>query len=92
MTRILCVEQDPTIRETRCAILNGSGYDAAPAAPQLAESMIRAQDFDLLVLPRLNSSLIGLAEGADVLVLDRFTMPLELLWLVSERLSRKQRA
>jgi hypothetical protein len=45
-----------------------------------------------LVLSKLNASLIGLADGADVLVLDGLTMPLELLWLVAERLNRQQRA
>jgi hypothetical protein len=54
--------------------------------------MIRAQDFDLLVLSKPNLSLIDIAEGVDVLALDGFTMPLELLWLVEERLNRQQRA
>jgi hypothetical protein len=54
--------------------------------------MLRSHNFDLLILSKLNTGFIGIADGADVLVLDGFTMPLELLWLVAERLSRQQRA
>jgi hypothetical protein len=65
MAKILCVEADVAVRESRCAVLSYAGYDAASATPHLA---------------------------ADVLVLDGFTMPLELLGLVAERLNRQQRA
>jgi hypothetical protein len=94
--KILCVEPDPTVRESRCAVLKVSGYDTASATPLLAETVLRSQKFDLLVLSTLNdygqNRLINLADGADVLVLERLTMPLELLWLVAERLNRQQRA
>jgi DNA-binding response OmpR family regulator len=90
--KILCVEQDAAVRESRCAVLNVSGYDAASATPHLAEVVLRSQKFDLLVLSTLNDSLIGFADDADVLVLDDgLTMPSELLWLVEERLNRQQR-
>jgi hypothetical protein len=36
--------------------------------------------------------IINLADGADVLVLDGFTSPLELLDLVAQRLDRQQTA
>jgi DNA-binding response OmpR family regulator len=93
--KILCVEFNLAIRESRCAVLKHSGYDAASAEPDLAESVLRSQKFDLIVLSMLSdldSHLItNLADGADLLVLDGFTMPSELLSLVAERLNRRQR-
>ena len=94
--KILCVEQDLAVRESRCAVLSYSGYDSASATPHLAEIVLRSQKFDLIVLSTMSDyekdRILGLADGADVLVLDGFTMPLELLWLVAERLNRQQRA
>jgi CheY-like chemotaxis protein len=92
--KILCVEADLAVRESRCAVLNKSGYDATAAASQLADIVLRIQKFDLIVLSATSDCdwhrIFNLADGADVLVLDGFTMPLELLWLVAERLSRLQ--
>jgi CheY-like chemotaxis protein len=92
--KILCLEPDLAVRESRCAVLNVSGYDAASATPHLAEIVLRRQKFDLIVLARMSDHhqerIINLADGVDVLVLDGITMPLELLWLVGERLSRLQ--
>jgi hypothetical protein len=86
--KILCVELD-------VAVLKISGYDAAAAAPQVAEIVLRSQRFDLIVLSRLSDSdlhrIINLTDGADVLVLDGLTMPSELLSLVAQRLNRHQR-
>jgi hypothetical protein len=93
--RILCVELDVAVLESRCAVLKLSGYDAASASPRVAEIVLRCQKFDLIVLSRLSDSdlhiVINLSDGADVLVLDGLTMPLELLSLVAQRLNRHQR-
>jgi hypothetical protein len=88
--KILCVELDFTLLETRCAVLKYLGYDATPATPQVAEIALRSQKFDLIVLSGLREfeqhRIINLSDGAEVLVLDGFTMPRELLSLVAQRL------
>jgi DNA-binding response OmpR family regulator len=93
--KILCVELDLAVLESRCAVLKQSGYDAVSASPQLAEIVLRSQKFDLIVLSSLSGTdlhrIVNLADGADVLVLDGLTMPSELLSLVAQRLNRHQR-
>lgn len=88
--KILCIEQDVCVRESRCAVLKYSGYDAFSASPRFADIALRSRKFDLLILSGLSDfdlhRIIGLADGAEVLVLDEFTMPRELLSLVAERL------
>jgi hypothetical protein len=68
--KILCVEPDVAVLETRCAVLNVSGYNAAPASPHLAEIVLRSQKFDLIVLSALGDSdllrIINFADGAEV--------------------------
>jgi hypothetical protein len=93
--KILCVERDFVVRESRCAVLKQSGYDAASASPQVAEIVLRSHKFALVVVARLNDSdlhrIINLADGAEILVLDELTMPSELLSLVAQRLNGHQR-
>jgi DNA-binding response OmpR family regulator len=94
--KIFCVEQDVSVRKSRCAILKYSGYDAASASPQVAEILLRSQKFDLIILSEpagfdLNR-VVTLSEGADVLVLEALTMPRELLSLVAQRLDRQRKA
>ena len=93
--KILCVEPYLAVLENRCAILKYSGYDAISASPQRAEIVLRSQNFDLIVLSRLSDfdlhRIINFADGADVLALDGFTSPSELLSLVAQRLDRRQR-
>jgi hypothetical protein len=90
--KILCVEADVGLVRSRCAVLKYAGYDPASASPKLAETLLRSQSFDLIVLSRLSEfdlhRIITFADGADVLVLDGFTSPSELLSLVAERLNR----
>jgi hypothetical protein len=92
--KILCVESDSTVLESRCTVLKISGYDAASASPQLAEIMLRSQKFDLIVVSTVCDfdlhRILGLSDGAEVLVLDGLTMPAELLSLVAQRLNRHQ--
>ena len=96
MTKILCVEPDLAVRETRCAVLKCSGWDATSASPQVAEIVLRGQRFDLLVVSALNDRdlhrVINLSDGAEVLVLEELTTPSELLSLVAEKLSGQRRA
>jgi hypothetical protein len=75
--------------------LKYSGYDAASASPKIAEIMLRSQKFDLIVLSILSDfdlhRINNLVDRADVLALDGFTSPSELLSLVAQRLDRRQR-
>jgi hypothetical protein len=85
--KILCIEPHLAVLESRCAILKYSGYDAVSASPQLAEIVLRSQDFDLIVLSNLSNSdllkIINLADGTNVLVLYEVTSRTELLSLVA---------
>jgi hypothetical protein len=94
--KILCVEPDIAVLETRCAVLKYSGYDAVSASPRVAEILLRSRKFDLLVVSSLNDSdlhrVINLSDGAEMLVLDGITVPSELLSLVEQRLNRQRRA
>jgi hypothetical protein len=94
--KILCVEPNLAVLESRCAILKMSGYDPASASPQVAEILLRSQKFDLIVLSRLSDfdlhRIINFSDGSDVLVLEELTVPSELLSLVEQRLNRRQRS
>jgi hypothetical protein len=93
--KILCIEPNVAVVESRCAVLKTSGYDTASASPQVAGIVLRRQKFDLVVVSGLEEfdlqGIITLSDGADVLVLDAPTIPPELLTLVAQRLNRHQR-
>jgi hypothetical protein len=93
--KILCVELDLTMLETRGAVLRHSGYDAASASPRVAEMVLQSRKFDLIVVSSLGDfelhRINNFSDGADVLVLEEFTFPSELLFLVAQRLNRRQR-
>jgi hypothetical protein len=93
--KILCVERDMAVLQGRCTVLKNAGYDASSVSPKLAEVLLRSQKFDMIVLSRLGDfdlhRIINFADGAEVLVLDGFTSPSELLSLVAQRLNRRQR-
>ncbi len=91
--RILCVDPDLPLLETRCALLEHSGYDVGIAPPQSAETVLGEQRFDLLILRSLDESvcqrLAALSQGAEVLILEGYTNPTELLSLVAKLLKSK---
>ncbi len=96
MAKILCVEDDVALRESRCAVLRYSSYDATSASPRQAEGVLRGQQFDLVVTSSPDERdlhrIASLSVGAEVLVLDGITMPCELLVLVEQRTNRHRRA
>jgi hypothetical protein len=96
VAKILCVALDEALLGSRCNVLKYAGYDVASASPQLAEIMLRCQKFDLIVLSKLSDRdlhrIINFADGAELLVLDGFTWPSELLSLVTQRLDQQRRA
>jgi CheY-like chemotaxis protein len=93
--KILCVERDSAVLESRCAVLKYSGYDTVSASPQGAEVVLSSRKFDLIVLSRLSEfeqhGILNLADGAEVLVLEGLTMPKALLALIEEKLNGSQR-
>jgi DNA-binding response OmpR family regulator len=93
VAKILCVESDPFLLESRCAVLKYSGYDSVSASPQTAQVVLRSQKFDLIVISTVSDQdlhrILNLSDGADVLVLDGLTMPSKLLSLVAQRLQRR---
>jgi CheY-like chemotaxis protein len=92
--RVLCVEFDQAVLDSRCAVLKHSGYDLVSASPQGAEIVLRSQKFDLIVVSALSDHdlhrIINFSDGADVLVVDVLTPPAALIYLVKERLGRRQ--
>jgi CheY-like chemotaxis protein len=90
--KILCVDSDPFVLESRCAVLKYSGYDAASASPQAAEVVLRSQKFDLIVISTVSDQdlhrILSVSDGAEVLVLDGLIMASKLLSLVAQRLQR----
>jgi DNA-binding response OmpR family regulator len=90
-SRILCVEADPLVLETRCSVLKHSGYDTSAASIQVAESLLARQTFDLIVVSsRLRDEdkrrIFEAARGTRMMMLVGPIMPSELLSTVSERL------
>lgn len=87
---ILCVEPDDEIVGSRCEALATAGYSAVSASPELAKTILAQRKFDMIVTSGLSerelASIVRLANGAELLVLGRLTVPTVLLFLVDERL------
>jgi hypothetical protein len=96
MAKILCIEWDEGVLESRCAVLTLAGYESIAASPQLAQSVLRSQKFDLIVISRVNDlelqRIVSFSDGAAILVLEELIVPANLISLVAERLNRQQRA
>jgi DNA-binding response OmpR family regulator len=50
LARLLCVGRELELLKTRCAVLSQSGYDAIPATLPEAETLLRREQFDLIVV------------------------------------------
>jgi CheY-like chemotaxis protein len=89
--RILCVENDAVL-ESRCAVLELSGYDTSAASVQAAEFLLSNQEFDLIVLSANLSEkerqwiVAGAGSSTRILALNGFTLPSELISMVAEQL------
>jgi DNA-binding response OmpR family regulator len=87
--RILCIEKDLALVETRCSVLEQAGYDASPIE---AESLLHSQAFDLIILSAtLNHEekrriIAAAGSKIKILALSELTMPLELLSEVAKLL------
>ena len=93
--RILCVEPDPRLLDTRCAILMHKGYDVYPASLRLAEFLLASQTVDLIILSsRLSGEerrkIATVAGNTQIMVLEGLTMPSDLLSEVAKLLHHEQ--
>jgi DNA-binding response OmpR family regulator len=61
--RLLCVGRQSDLLRTRCAVLTVSGYDARSATLQQAETLLRTEQYDLVIV----SALLGESERKRVL-------------------------
>ena len=96
--QILCIEDDPAVRDTRCCVLRESGYNARAATSLQAEFLLRSQTFDLVILSATLSdserARLTKAAGPKVrfLELSGFTDPGTLLSVVAEILRSLDRS
>jgi hypothetical protein len=82
--RLLCIGDDVSHLETRCAVLSRSGYDAQPATLPKAETLLRTERFDLVVFSAWLSEwaqgkILAAAGKTPVLVLTELTRADDLL-------------
>ena len=50
LARLLCVGNGEDHLETRCAVLGSAGYDARPAALPEVATLLRGEEFDLVIV------------------------------------------
>jgi hypothetical protein len=91
--KILCIGEDATLLEGRCAVLAHGGYRATPATVPEAARQLLTQTFSLVIVSeRLGAEQKRLFDSLPAetrtLVLDRFILPADLLVAVEKRLKR----
>jgi CheY-like chemotaxis protein len=82
--RLLCVGKEPDLLRTRCAVLSVSGYDAQSATLPEAETLLRREQYDLVVVSALMSEsererIVVAAGSTPTLLLSGFTLATDLL-------------
>jgi DNA-binding response OmpR family regulator len=90
--RLLCVGKELELLQTRCAVLNQSGYDTLAATLAEAESILRVSKFDLVIVSAWLSEwergrILAAACKTPVLVLTEVTLAEELLAQVERLLT-----
>jgi CheY-like chemotaxis protein len=90
-SRLLCVGNELDHLESRCAVLNHSGYDAKSATVAEAVKLLRTEEFNLIIISAFLSpeqdNVISAAPNTPKLVLDGVTFAAELLAKVERMLS-----
>jgi hypothetical protein len=91
--KILCIGEDATLLEGRCAVLAHGGYRATAATVSEAARQLLTQTFALVIVSeRLGAEQKRLFDSLPAetrsLVLDRFILPADLLVAVEKRLKR----
>ena len=90
--RLLCVGEELELLQTRCAVLNHSGYDTLAATLTEAESLLRDSKFDLVIVSAWMSEwergrILAAAGETPALVLTEVTRAEELLAQVERLLT-----
>ena len=95
--RILCIGKDSGLLRSRCAVLSHAGYDAQAVMYNEAENLLRAEEFDLIILSAILSGeekdhISAVVNGsAPILPLKKLIFASELLSEVEQRVrSTKQ--
>lgn len=92
--RILCIGKDSGLLRSRCAVLAHAGYDAQSVMFAEAESLLRTEEFDLIILSAILSgeerdhisAFIG--GRIPIVALKKLTFASELLAEIEQRLHR----
>jgi hypothetical protein len=90
--RLLCVGKELELLQTRCAVLNQSGYDTLAATLTEAESILRTPTFDLVIVSAWLSEwergrILAAAGETPALVLTEVTLAEDLLAQVERLLT-----
>jgi hypothetical protein len=95
--RILCIGKDSGLLRSRCAVLSHAGYDAQAVMYNEADDLLRAEEFDLIILSAILSGeekdhiSAVVNGGAPILPLKKLIFASELLSEVEQRVrSTKQ--
>ena len=92
--RILCIGKDSGLLRSRCAVLTHAGYHAEAVMFAEAESLLRAEEFDLIILSAILSSeerehISAFIGGTiPILTLKKLTFASELLAETEQRLQQ----
>jgi hypothetical protein len=89
--RLLCVGNGSDHLQTRCAVLGSVGYDAKSAALPEAETLLRTEHFDLIIVSAWleewdRERILAAADKTPVLVLTELTFAEDLLAKVEHHL------
>ena len=92
--RILCIGKDSGLLRSRCAVLTHAGYHAEAVMFADAESLLRTEEFDLIILSAILSgeerdqisAFIG--GRVPILTLKKLTFASELLAEIEHQLQR----
>jgi hypothetical protein len=88
---LLCVGKEPELLELRCAVLSRSGYDSVFAILPDAPTILRTEEFDLIIVSAWleeweQGRILAAAGKRPVLVLTELTLADNLLAEVERRL------
>ena len=91
--RLLCVGNSGDHLETRCAVLGSAGYDAKSAVLPEAETLLRTDEFDLVIVSawleeRERERILAAAGKTPALILSELTLAEKLLAQVERLLGR----
>jgi DNA-binding response OmpR family regulator len=92
--RILCIGKDSGLLRSRCAVLTHAGYHAEAVMFAEAESLLRTEDFDLIILSAILSAeerdhiSVFIGGRVPILALKKLTFASELLAEIGHQLQR----